>query len=134
MKTTPHMQQMMYSIADTVGLEPDMAGAAYVQLRDQLLCSAQLDEDLYEISQSHLENDTWQMDWAVCFFTGHKEWVPLSIEGLTDEPCRYGEVVGVPQSVKVSQPAEQALLASFCELWASRIEQGEWLERGSRYH
>ena len=70
---------------------------------------------------------------AIVFFTGAGDWAPIEVVQVLGGRRVYARLTEDGKDVVVANPALQADLAEFADMWANNIEAQGWLEHSQRY-
>ena len=133
MKPSPKMQKIITAIAAKYSLDLRQKGA-HVRLTmphyDPLVIEV-LQENLVNVAHLYEPRpDVRIADPAIAFFTGYDLWVPVEITQRIGGYRIYATLSEDLSDIRTVQPAAQADLAGFAEMWAANIVGQGWLEDG----
>ncbi|MBA3946801.1 MAG: hypothetical protein H0X37_19845 [Herpetosiphonaceae bacterium] len=142
-RTTPHMEQVITTLGRLYGVNVEQPGAvlklelpSYMPLVIERLTKESLSVTHYRMKDSPLDDTIADPD--VEFFISEGGWLPVAIQ--QPEIAILGQILGGYNSyaflerggsVTVLDPAGQAALAEFVELWADNLRHQGWTTRAS---
>lgn len=135
MRTSKAMQEIVGKIAEQHGLALDKTGARLrleMEGFDRLVVERIADNQVY-VAHHFDQNGDVVPDPAIVFFTGAGDWAPIEVVQVLGGRRVYARLTEDGKDVVVANPALQADLAEFADMWANNIAAQGWLEHSQRY-
>lgn len=139
MKTASEMQKVITALAQKHDFNLNQSGCSLVLQLPGFMPLVIERITLNEVSVCHYyqQNGDMMRDPEVVFFTGYfftgdKQWVPISFEQLPGTYQVAATLTDDHKAIEKVAPRQQADLASFCRMWARNLKHQGWLEHGIR--